>query len=389
MSSQTMLRAPWLQREDLQGLAQALGPEAMRWVGGAVRDSLLGLAIKDLDAATLLHPQEVIERCAAHGIRTVPTGLDHGTVTALCAGGPVEITTLRRDVATDGRHATISFAQEWHEDAARRDFTINALYAHPVSGAVSDYFGGLEDLAARRVRFIGVAAQRIAEDHLRILRYFRFQARFGSVPADAQAEEACAQMAATLKGLSRERIGMEVMNLLGLARPGATLARMGELGVLGVVLPEADLARMAGLEEWEAAHGIAADAMRRLAAALPADGALAERVAARFRLSRVQRERLAKAVVPSPADSTARAMAYWLGREVALDRLAIAGRDPTDLAGWEAPVFGLKGGEIMARGLGQGREIARILQAVEQAWVAEGFPPPARVEAILAQVTTP
>jgi len=154
----------------------------VRYVGGAVRDTLLGLAVKDIDMATPLEPTEVIARLKAAGVRSVPTGLAHGTITAVLDGGPVEITTLRRDVSTDGRHATVAFSQSWQEDAARRDFTINALYADPQSLTVHDYFGGLDDLAARRLRFIGEAEARIREDYLRILRYFRFQARFGSLP---------------------------------------------------------------------------------------------------------------------------------------------------------------------------------------------------------------
>ena len=231
--------AAWAARADLRALVDALGPGQARYVGGAVRDTLLGVAVKDIDLATPLRPDAVIARLGEAGIRTVPTGIAHGTVTALLAGGPVEITTLRRDVSTDGRHATIAFADDWREDAARRDFTINALYADPLTGAISDWFGGLADLAAGRMRFIGDARQRIAEDHLRILRYFRFQARFGSEPADAEAEGACAALAATLKGLSRERVAMELLNLLALPDPAPTVRRMAELGVLPVILPEA------------------------------------------------------------------------------------------------------------------------------------------------------
>ena len=229
--------APWTRRADLAALVSALGVGNARYVGGAVRDTLLGLEVKDIDLATALVPEEVIARLAKAGIRTVPTGIAHGTVTALLSEGPVEITTLRHDVSTDGRRATIAFADDWREDAARRDFTINALYADPDTGEIADFFGGLDDLAARRVRFIGDARQRIREDHLRILRYFRFQARFGSQPADAEAEAACAELAAMLKGLSRERIGMEMMNLLALPDPAPVAARMAELGVLAVVLP--------------------------------------------------------------------------------------------------------------------------------------------------------
>ncbi|MBS3928832.1 MAG: CCA tRNA nucleotidyltransferase, partial [Sphingomonadales bacterium] len=274
---------PWLLREDLARLIAALGARNARYVGGAVRDTLLGEPVKDIDLATLLEPREVMRRLKAQGIQAIPTGIEHGTVTAVLPGGNVEITTLRRDVATDGRRATVAFATEWQDDAARRDFTINALYADPASGEVFDYFGGLDDLAARRVRFIGDAGQRIREDHLRILRYFRFQARFGGQAADTESESACKALAATLKGLSRERVGMEMMNLLALPDPAPTVARMAALGVLAVVLPEADVAALAALVAEEAKQEVAPDPLRRLAALLPADVPLAEAVASRFR----------------------------------------------------------------------------------------------------------
>ena len=291
---------PWLHRADLAALLAALGPGQTRYVGGAVRDTLLGLAVKDIDLATPLEPREVMRRLKAQHIQVVPTGIDHGTVTAILAGGPVEITTLRHDVSTDGRRATVAFAQDWQDDAARRDFTINALYADPATLEIFDYFGGLADLKARTVRVIGDARQRIREDHLRILRYFRFQARFGSLPADVDSESACAELAATLKGLSRERVGMEMINLLGLPDPAPTVARMGELGVLGQVLPEADVGALAALVTEEARQGVEPDAVRRLAALLPPEPALAEQVAARFRLSGAQKKRLALAAGRNP-----------------------------------------------------------------------------------------
>ncbi len=378
------IAAPWMQRDDLAALFAALGAGQARYVGGAVRDTLLGLPVKDIDVATLLLPGEVIARLDAAGIRNVPTGLEHGTVTAILPGGPVEITTLRRDVATDGRRATVAFATDWREDAARRDFTINALYADPASGEVFDYFTGLEDLAARCLRFIGNARQRIREDHLRILRYFRFQARFGSEPADAEAESACAELAATLKGLSRERVGMEMMNLLGLPDPAPTVMRMAQLGVLAVVLPEADPAPLAALVAQEACQHAAPDALRRLAALLPADPALAEQVASRFRLSGAQKKRLALAAARGGGvDGAARALAYRLGKDAAIDRLLLTGADIAPLAGWDAPTFPLKGGEIVARGVGAGPEVARLLREIEARWVAEGFPDAARVGELL------
>ncbi|HWU04426.1 MAG TPA: CCA tRNA nucleotidyltransferase [Novosphingobium sp.] len=377
--------AAWLAREDLAGLVAALDG-ALRWVGGAVRDSLLGASVKDIDAATPLLPEQVIELCRAAGIRTVPTGIDHGTVTALLPGGPVEITTLRHDVSTDGRRATVAFAQEWHEDAARRDFTINALYVDPVSREIFDYFGGLEDLAARRVRFIGDARQRIREDHLRILRYFRFQARFGTTPADAEAESACTELAATLKGLSRERIGMECMNLLGLPAPAATVARMAELGVLAVILPEADPAALPPLIAAEQAHTIAPDALRRLAALLPPDVTLAEQVASRFRLSGAQKKRLAQAAARDGLVGNPCALAYRLGEAGALDRLLIAGAPIAPLPGWPIPSMPLKGGDIVARGVKAGPMVARLLQRLETRWIEAGFPDAQATTALLDAV---
>jgi poly(A) polymerase len=377
--------APWTRREDLAALIAALGPGNTRYVGGAVRDTLLGIAVKDIDVATPLVPAEVTARLERAGIRNVPTGIEHGTVTAVLAGGPVEITTLRRDVATDGRRATVAFATDWREDAARRDFTINALYADPETLRIDDFFGGLSDLAARRVRFIGEARERIREDHLRILRYFRFQARFGSLPADTEAESACAQLASTLKGLSRERIGMETMNLLGLPDPAPTVARMAELGVLAQFLPEARPEALAMLVAQEQAQGIAPDPLRRLAALLPPDPALAEQVASRFRLSSAQKKRLATAAARSDEQEAPRALAYRLGRSEALDRLLLAGAPVQALEDWDIPQFPLKGGEIVARGVSAGPEVARTLRSIEERWIAEGFPPRERVLDMLGE----
>jgi poly(A) polymerase len=378
--------AAWTRRPDLAALIAALGPGMARYVGGAVRDTLLGLAVKDIDLATPLAPEQVMALCEGAGIKALPTGIAHGTVTAVLPGGNVEITTLRHDLATDGRRAEVAFTEDWRGDAARRDFTINALYADPASGEVHDWFGGLADLSARRVRFIGDARERIREDHLRILRYFRFQARFGSLPADAEAEAACAELAATLKALSRERIGMELLNLLGLPDPAGTAARMAELGVLTVILPEADPTALARLVAAERREGVAPDGLRRLAALLPADVALAEQVAARFRLSGAQKKRLALAAARGSASGDARELAYRLGLEAAVDRLLLSGCGTSALVGWEAPLFPLKGGEIVARGVRAGPEVARILRTIEARWVVEGFPDAGRVHAMLDEL---
>jgi poly(A) polymerase len=218
---------------------------------------------------------------------------------------------------------------------------------------------------------------------LRILRYFRFQARFGSPPADTEAEGACSDLAATLKGLSRERVGMETMNLLGLPDPAPTVRRMAELGVLAVILPEADPQALAALIAHEQAQGAAPDALRRLAALLPAQVPLAEQVASRFRLSGAQKKRLATAAAREEQPGDARALAYRLGHDSALDRLLIAGADTAPLAGWDIPVFPLKGGQIVARGVGAGPDVARLLRQVEDRWIAEGFPDEGRVATLL------
>lgn len=383
----TLPSVPWTRREDLAALVAAVGANSLRWVGGAVRDTLLDKPVSDVDAATPHRPEAVMEMLGRANIRAIPTGIDHGTVTAVLPEGNVEITTLRRDVSTDGRRAAVAYADDWREDAARRDFTINALYAHPETLEISDYFGGLADLEARRIRFIGDARERIREDHLRILRYYRFQARFGS-ELDAEAEEACAELAPTLKGLSRERVAMELLNLLALPDPAPTVARMYARGVLPVILPEAERSGIGALEALiaeEARQGVEPHPLRRLAALLPEEPAVAELVAARLRLSTAQRKRLVAVADRGTPPGDPRALAYRIGRDEAADRLLLAGADTSSLAGWVIPAFPLKGGEIVARGVNAGPEVARILRQLESQWVDEGFPERPRVLALLDQ----
>ena len=305
------------------------GDEALtRYVGGAVRDELLGLAVSDVDLATRLSPNEVIERLEAAKIKAVPTGIDHGTVTAVSDGHPYEVTTLRRDVSTDGRRATVAFTGDWEEDAARRDFTINALSADPSTGEVFDYFGGLDDLLARHVRFIGDPPKRIAEDHLRILRYFRFHARFGTGEPDSAALDACTQRANDLMALSRERIADELLKLLGLEDPSATISIMTERGILKPVLPEivaANVAALRALIDAEHKAGIAADGLRRLTALLPRDPSVASDVAARLKLSNKARKRLTCAA-GDDVHGSPEALAYRCRTDCAVDRLLLAGR---------------------------------------------------------------
>jgi poly(A) polymerase len=368
----------WHERPGMDRLLAALGADEgdTRLVGGSVRDTLLGLAVSDVDLATRIPPGEVMKRLKAARIKSVPTGLAHGTVTAVVGGAPVEVTTLRRDVATDGRRATIAYTSDWREDAARRDFTINALYADPASGELFDYFDGLADLEARRVRFIGDPLQRIAEDHLRILRFFRFHARFGAGAPDAPALEACAARANDLMALSRERIADELLKLLALDDPVGVTALMIERGILRPVLPEiADAGGLADLVVAERAAGIPADSVRRLASLLPADPEVAAAVAARLRLSKRKANRLVSAA--RTALDAPHALAYRIGTAEAVDRFLLHGKAGPDLgalAEWRRPRLPVGGGELIKMGLEAGPRVAATLHAIEEEWIRAGFP---------------
>jgi poly(A) polymerase len=376
----TMLPPPgWTASAAGQALLAALDAKhgSTRLVGGAVRDALLGLAGADIDLATRLTPDEVMRRLAAAGLKAVPTGIAHGTVTAVADGLVAEVTTLRRDVETLGRHAVVAFTDDWRADAARRDFTVNALYADLPGGTVHDYWGGLDDLAARRLRFIGDPLQRIAEDHLRILRFFRFSARFAGM-IDGAGLAACTARANDLMALSRERIASELRLLLGLPDPSATAALMLENGILRPVLPELAAQRLPVLARTiaaEAAAGAAPAWQRRLASLLPAgDADVAGAVAARLRLANADRARLAAAVLPPGRDLWA---AMWADGAVAVtDRLLIAGDADAaqPLMGWQRPRLPASGKDIIARGIAPGPEVARRLGMFERAWVAAGFP---------------
>ena len=368
----------FLKRQGIRRLLKALDAKqgTSRFVGGAVRDLLLDVPHEDLDLATTIMPDEVIARLEAKGIKAVPTGIGHGTITAVSSGTVVEVTTLRSDVSTDGRRATVAFTNDWRQDAGRRDFTINALYADPYSGELFDYFGGLGDLETRTVRFIGEPLQRIAEDHLRILRYFRFHARYGHGKADPQALEACTARANDLMALSRERIADELLKLLALDDPTPTVRLMRQRGIFEPVIPEVgDARRLDQLVAAEQAGGIAPDPLRRLAALLPPDPATAERVAARLKLSNKAKKRLISAADPS-LGSGPRPLAYRLGSEGAVDRLLLAGRpeDAASIRKWTPPRLPVSGGELIARGVVEGPEVARTLRRIEDAWEAAGFP---------------
>lgn len=377
--------APWMTEPATRAVLAALGAGAARFAGGPVRDTLLGRAIVDIDIATVLPPDEVTRRLAAAGIGVVPTGLAHGTVTAIAPPRQFEVTTLRRDIETFGRHARVVFTADWREDAARRDFTMNALYLD-ADGAVFDFVGGLADLRAGRVRFVGDAGERIREDVLRLLRFYRFFAHYGQEPADAEARAAARALASLLPNLSAERVAAELKKLLAAPDPVPAVTLMREDGVLAVILPEAGaLDRLAALVRLEPA----ADPVRRLGALVATDAAGAERVARRLKLKTAERDRLAAmAGAPSPvaldADERAQRRAlYLLGaplyRDLVLLRAAESGADARagellDLAeAWRKPRFPLRGSDVTARGVAPGPEVGRLLGDIEAWWEAADF----------------
>ena len=350
-------------------------PEA-RVVGGAVRDALAGRPIADIDLASPLPPREVMKRLRQVHIRVIPTGIAHGTVTAVLRRRPIEITTLRRDVATDGRHAEVAFTDDWQQDAARRDFTINALSMTP-DGAVYDYFGGVADLRAGIVRFVGDPAQRIAEDYLRILRYMRFFARYAAAPPDAAVRAALRDAIPGLARLSVERVWSELRQILATRDPTGAIGLMAELGILAAVIPEGtDPAQLARL----VAARAPADPLLRLAALLTGD---VDAFADRLKLSGEERRRLhtlRATPLADPGDDDA-ALRRLLADH---DRAALIGRSWLDgeatqawatlrarLAALSQPVFPLEGRDLVALGMPPGKRLGVLLRAV-RAWWLEG-----------------
>ncbi|HET9397818.1 MAG TPA: CCA tRNA nucleotidyltransferase [Sphingomicrobium sp.] len=379
----------WLSRQGIKRLLKALDAKGghARFVGGAVRDFLLGEHPDDLDLATTHRPDEVVRRLDAAGIKAIPTGIEHGTLTAISSGTIVEVTSLRADVSTDGRRATVEFTSDWQADAGRRDFTINAIYADPYSGELFDYFGGLEDLRSRTVRFIGEPLQRIAEDHLRILRYFRFHARYGHGQPDPHALQACTERANDLMALSRERIADELLKLLALEDPEPTVRLMLGHGLFAPVTPEIeDAARLAALVDAERAAALPPAPLRRLSSLLPADPDVASRVAGRLKLSNKAKKRLASAADGS-LGLNPWALAYRIGNESAVDRLLLAGKpsEAVAVANWSPPRLPISGGQLIARGVPEGPEVARTLQRIEETWIAAGFPKAEEFEKIVSK----
>jgi poly(A) polymerase len=384
----------WLRQGGVARLLALLdrdGEEA-RVVGGAVRNALLGEPIAEIDVATTAVPEDVVRRVEAGGWKAVPTGIDHGTITVVIDGKPFEVTTLRRDVETFGRKAKVAFGRDWIGDARRRDFTINALSA-TADGKLYDYVGGLADIAARRVRFIGVPQDRIAEDYLRILRFFRFHAWYGDGAPDSAGLHACILARAGLDTLSSERVRMELLKLLLAPHAAPTLAVMSETGILGTVLGGVPLlASFENVVKAEAASGVAPDAVRRLGALAVAVAEDAERLAGRLRLSNAEAERLAALerwwrVSPKAGDQAARALLYRLGPQSFADQVLLAwSRSEAGAADaawcelaqlprrWTVPAFPLKAADFTRRGLAAGPALGAAMRAAEQAWIAADFP---------------
>ena len=388
----------WLVAPKTRTLITALqaGGAEVRFVGGCVRDSIAHREVADIDVATPELPQTVIERLAAAKIKAVPTGIKHGTITAVVGGQPFEVTTLRRDVSTDGRHAEVAFTEDWLEDAKRRDFTINAMSAN-ADGDIFDPFSGIADLAAGRVRFVGRAEDRVDEDYLRILRFFRFFAFNGRPPADIDALAACRSRAAKLSELSGERVRSELLKILGAREPADIIVRMAAENVLGEILPEAGNVNRLRMLNWLETSaikidGILPDPIRHLAALIEPN-ADAAAVAERLRLSNAEGERLGRMVAPlakldpdsgiAGEERTIRALGNDRATDLAL--LAWAGeladqghlpRPRTDswiailqrCRSWTPPVFPLSGGDVLALGVPRGEAVGNLLASVEDWW---------------------
>ncbi|MBA8900573.1 CCA tRNA nucleotidyltransferase [Phyllobacterium sp. P30BS-XVII] len=396
-------KAPWLQDEALQTLLSVLSAdgEGARIVGGAVRNTLLGQEVSDLDIATTCVPDETIRRAQAAGFKTVPTGISHGTVTVVVGKRPFEVTTLRTDVETDGRHAAVAFGRDWQVDAARRDFTINALYLE-ADGTVVDLVGGLADIESRTLRFIGDAEQRIREDYLRILRFFRFFAWYGHGRPESEGLKACARLKDGLAQLSSERVWSELKKMLAAPDPSRALLWMRQAGVLTSVLPESEkwgIDTIHGLVKTEQELGWQVDPLLRLASIIPPNAERINEMAVRLKLSNQERERLeawATVVIPNAEISETgfakrlyrsdrQGMIYCLRLALVSARLgALNDNGAMMRAGhlskllefaerYEKPKFPVTGGDLVAAGLEKGPEVGKLQRALEDAWIDSGF----------------
>ena len=396
---------PWLTasatRTVMAALEAAGGPGCARFVGGCVRNALIGAPVADIDIATTLKPEETDRAIRAAGLKAVPTGIAHGTVTAVSERRPFEITTLRRDVSTDGRNATVAFTDDWAEDAARRDFRLNALYAD-AEGRVFDPTGeGLADAAAGRIVFVGEPETRIREDYLRILRFFRFFAWYGRGKPDEAALEACRALAPGMSRLSAERVSKELMTLLAAPDPRVAMAAMAEAGVLAAILPEAEPGSL-----FDAAVGLSRDPVIRLMTLFPVDERLVRDVSTRLRFPNSTRDRLAAAAAAWPTvgltttDPEVRAAVYRHGGRAVADAVFRrwaetpaeadnAHRLLTLAEGWRPPRMPVGGRELARLGVAPGPETGRLLKAFEDGWIADDFPSDGHAERLAALVNSP
>ena len=395
----TLADQTWLTRSATRAVIAALeaegGEGCVRFVGGCVRNSLMGQGVDDIDLATRLKPEASMAALKVAGLKVIPTGLAHGTVTAVSKGAPYEITTLRRDVTTDGRNATVAFTEDWAEDASRRDFRLNALYADP-SGTVFDPTGeGVADAREGRIVFVGDPPTRIREDYLRILRFFRFFAWYGRGEPDAAGLEACASLAEGMSRLSAERVSKELLKLLKAPDPRAAVRAMQASGVLSQVLPDAG-----SLEAFERMVGLSEDPLLRLSSLWPADPARVDAAARGLRLSNPDRLRLAAAAGEAldldMSARQARAALYRLGRQTFVDRVlraAASGGLAADAAPWlrlaetwAIPRLPVGGRQVAQAGLPAGPETGRALAAFEAGWIADDFPTEGHAERLKAVV---
>jgi len=394
MSAVRLGNAPWLRSGATARVLQLLNAdgEETRVVGGAVRNALMNIPVGDIDLATTAVPDEVIRRARSAGIKSVPTGIDHGTVTLVVGAQPFEVTTLREDTETFGRKAKVSFGRDWLGDARRRDFTINALSVGP-DGVVHDYTGGLEDIAARRVRFIGEASKRIEEDYLRILRFFRMHAAFGAGEMDRIGYLACIGGRAGLATLSAERVRMEMLKLLVADGAAGAVTAMSEGGLLQTIVGGVTYGgTFAAMIAAEHALGLKADAMRRLAALAVAVTEDAKRLATRLRLTNAEAKALDSMGhrwwrMEAMDEARAKRRLYRLGEGPYRDRLLLAwarsrsggsSRHWIELARlperWTAPKFPLRAADFTARGIAEGPSLGQALTLAEDAWLAADFP---------------
>jgi poly(A) polymerase len=396
-------KADWLKTKPLQALFKALNRDGgeVRVVGGAVRNTLLGTGVSDVDLATTHVPDETVRLATEAGFKPVPTGIEHGTITVVVQGHPFEVTTLRQDIETDGRHAKVAFGTDWKADAERRDFTINALYA-TADGTIIDDVGGLADIESRTLRFIGDAEQRIREDYLRILRFFRFFAWYGSGRPEAEGLRASARLKDGLSQLSAERVWSELKKLLSAPDPSRALLWMRQGGVLNLILPESEkwgIDAIHGLVRTEADLGWQADPLLRLESIIPPDSVRMEEMGKRLKMSNAERARLeawarADAVKPELSEQALKKTIYRGSKQAVLDRIRLAYAAARAEAGgsdeamvraggfarlletaerYDAPVFPVTGGDLLALGIQKGPGLGEALRSLETFWIDSGF----------------